>query len=181
MTSPRVQRGATLIEAMVAMVVLLVGALGMMSLHSTGLRLQNESREITRATAIAQDLMNQVQSWEYADVRLANLNTSNDADVGDDARLFEASSGSPPSDHAEADLTAGGATWTGIPTAGLSPGGFERYWNVSTNDRTGALIDAVGNGVADGMRVGVIVRWPQGGTWHRVVLHGFKVNPEDRL
>ena len=45
----------------------------------------------------------------------------------------------------------------------------------------GALIDAGGNGLADGMRIAVIVRWPQGGTWHRVVLHGFKVNPEDRL
>ena len=77
------------------MVVLLVGATGMMSLHSTGLRLQSEAREITRATAIAQDLMNQIQSWEYADVRLANLNTANDADVGDDARLFEASTAPP--------------------------------------------------------------------------------------
>ena len=74
-----------------------------------------------------------------------------------------------------------GTAWTGIPTAGLAVGGFERYWNVSTTDATGALIDASGNGLADGMRIAVIVRWPQGGTWHRVVLHGFKVNPEDRL
>jgi type II secretory pathway pseudopilin PulG len=178
MPSRRQERGASLIEAMVAMVVLLVGALGMMSLHSTGVRMQNESREITRATAIAQDLLNQIQSWEYADARLANANTTNDLDVGDDAQLFSAPGTTPPFDHAEADLGAG---WTGIPAAGLAAGGFERYWNVSTTDRTGALIDAGGNGVADGMRIAVIVRWPQGGTWHRVVLHGFKVNPEDRL
>jgi Tfp pilus assembly protein PilV len=181
MPSRRQERGTSLIEAMVAMVVLLVGALGMMTLHSTGLRLQNESREITRATAIAQDLMNQIQSWEYADARLANANATNDRDVGDYAQLFNVHGTTPPYDHAEADLTAGGASWTGIPTAGLSAGGFERYWNVSTTDGGGALIDAGGNGVADGMRVAVIVRWPQGGTWHRVVLHGFKVNPEDRL
>jgi hypothetical protein len=165
---------------MVAMVVLLVGATGMLSLHSTGLRLQSEAREITRATAIAQDLMNQVQSWDYADVRVANVTTANDVDVGDDARLFEGS-GTPPFDHAEADLTAGGLDWTGIPTAGLATGGFERYWNVSTTDRNGNLLDSAGNTVADGMRVAVIVRWPQGSGWRRVVLLGFKVNPEDRL
>ena len=180
MRSRRGERGVSLIEAMVAMVVLLVGATGMLSLHSTGLRLQSEAREITRASAIAQDLMNQVQSWDYADVRVANLNASNDSDLGDDARLFEGYGTTPPYDHAEADLTAGG-DWNGIPTAGLATGGFERYWNVSTNDRAGALLDSAGNGVADGMRVAVIVRWPQGGAWRRVVLHGFKVNPEDRL
>jgi type II secretory pathway pseudopilin PulG len=182
MPSRRRERGVSLIEAMVAMVVLLVGALGMMSLHSTGLRLQNESREITRATAIAQDLMNQIQSWEYADARLAEVNSANDRDVGDDARAFEAYGATPPFDHSEADLAPGGTGWTGIPTAVLATGGFERYWNVTTVNRSdGSLIDTNGNGVADGMHVAVIVRWPQGGRWHKVVLHGFKVNPEDRL
>jgi hypothetical protein len=166
---------------MVAMAILLIGAMGMMGLHSTGIRIQNESREITRATAIAQDLMTQIQSWEYADARLANGNTANDADVGDDAQAFGVYGSTPPADHGEADLTAGGGAWNGIPTASLATGGFERYWNVTTTDGTGALIDSNANGVADGMRIAVIVRWPQGQTWHRVVLHGFKVNPEDRL
>jgi len=174
-------RGFSLIEAMVAMVVLLVGALGMMSLHSTGLRMQSEAREITRATAIAQDLMNQIQNWEYADARLSNANASNDRDVGDGAQLFNVYGSTPPFDHAEADLAPGGTGWTGIPAASLSVGGFERYWNVTTVNEVGTLIDPGGNGVADGMHIAVIVRWPQGGTWHRVVLHGFKVNPEDRL
>jgi hypothetical protein len=166
---------------MVAMVILLVGALGMLTLHSTGLRLQGEAREITRATSIAQDAMNQIQNWEYADVRLANTNVANDRDVGDDAQLFNVYGATPPFDHAEADLTAGGAGWTGIPTAALSTGGFERYWNVTTSNADGTPIDSGGNGLVDGMHIAVIVRWPQGGTWHRVVLHGFKVNPEDRL
>jgi type II secretory pathway pseudopilin PulG len=181
MPSHRSERGTTLIESMVAMVILLVGALGMMSLHSTGLRLQGESREITRATAIAQDLMNQIQAWEYADVRLAEVNGANNLDVGDDAQLFNVYGTIPPFDHAEADLTAGGAGWTGIPTADLSVGGFERYWNVTTLNPDGSVIDSGGNGLVDGMHIAVIVRWPQGGSWHRVVLHGFKVNPEDRL
>jgi prepilin-type N-terminal cleavage/methylation domain-containing protein len=180
MPTTRSQRGVTLIEAMVAMVVLLVGAIGMVSLHSTGVRLQGEAREVTRATAIAQDLMNQIQTWEYADARLANANASNDADPSDDAGAFALYGTTPPFDHAEADLTAG-RPWTGIPTAALATGGFERYWNVSTNNPDGTLIDTAGNGVADGMRVAVIVRWLQGASWHRVVLHGYKVNPGDRL
>jgi type II secretory pathway pseudopilin PulG len=175
------ERGVGLIEVMVAMMVLLVGATGMMSLHSTGLRLQSEAREITRATAIAQDLMNQIQSWEYADARLSNANAANDRDVGDDAQLFNAYGTTPPFDHAEVDLAAGGAGWTGIPAETLAVGGFERYWNVTTSNDDGTPIDTAGNGLVDGMHIAVIVRWPQGGIWHRVVLHGFKVNPEDRL
>jgi type IV pilus assembly protein PilV len=181
MPTIRSQRGVTLIEAMVAMVVLLVGAIGMVSIHSTGARLQGEAREVTRATAIAQDLMNQIQTWEYADARLANANAANDRDPSDDAGAFSVYGTTPPFDHAEADLTAGGGTWTGIPTAALATGGFERYWNVSTINPDGSLIDAAGNGVADGMRIAVIVRWLQGSAWHRVVLHGYKVNPGDRL
>jgi type II secretory pathway pseudopilin PulG len=177
----RSERGVTLIEAMVAMLVLLVGATGMMSLHSTGLRMQGEAREITRATAIAQDLMSQIQSWEYTDARLSNANTSNDRDVGDDAQLFTVYGAAPPADHAEADLASGGAGWTGIPAADLAIGGFERYWNVTTSNLDGTLIDSGANGLVDGMHVAVIVRWPQGGAWHKIVLHGFKVNPEDRL
>lgn len=175
------ERGFSLIEAMMAMVVLLVGATGMMSLHSTGVRLQSEAREITGATAIAQDLMSQIQIWDYADPRLSNGNATNDRDVADDGQLFTAYGTTPPYDHSEADLTAGGMGWTGIPTENLVPGGFERYWNVSTSNPDGSVIDSNGNGLVDGMRVAAIVRWQQGGIWHRVVLHGYKVNPGDRL
>jgi len=181
MASLRNERGVGLIEAMMAMVVLLVGAMGMMSLHSTGVRMQGEAREITRATAIAQDLMSQMQTWDYADPRLSNLNTANDRDVADDAQLFTASGSTPPFDHAEADLAPLGTSWTGIPTEGLAVGGFERYWNVSTSNPDGSAIDSNGNGLVDGMHLAAIVRWQQGSSWHRVVLHGFKVNPGDRL
>jgi prepilin-type N-terminal cleavage/methylation domain-containing protein len=176
----RSERGVTLIEAMVAMVILLVGAMGMMGLHSTGVRMESEAREITRATAIAQDLMNQIQTWQYTDARLANGNGANDVDVADDAGAF-ATTALPPADHGEADLTLNGLDWNGVPSTELTAGGFERYWNVSTVDMSGSLIDSNSNGVADGMRIAVVVRWPRGATWHRIVLVGFKLNPADRL
>lgn len=175
MRARRTERGTTLIEAMVAAVVLLIGAVGMMGLHATGVRMEGEAREITRATAIAQDLLGQMQTWEYSDTRLANSNPANDGDVADTSRAFEDGGSTPPYDHLEADLSNAGASWNGIPAAALAPGGFERYWSVSEPD------DVNANGVPDGRRIAVIVRWPRGTNWHRVVLVGFKVNPEDRL
>jgi type IV pilus assembly protein PilV len=169
------ERGVTLIEAMVAAVVLLIGAVGMMGLHATGVRMEGEAREIARATAIAQDLMNQIRLWEYADTRLANTNPSNDADLADSAWAFTVPGATPPYDHAEGELSNVNADWNGIPTAALAAGGFERYWNVSEPD------DVNANGTPDGRRIAVIVRWPQGAGWHRVVLLGFQVNPGDRL
>jgi prepilin-type N-terminal cleavage/methylation domain-containing protein len=171
----KAERGLTLIEVMVATVVLLVAALGMLGLHATGVRLEGQAREITRATTIAQDLLAQIQLWEYADPRLANASTSNDADVADAALAFEAAGSTPPYDHAEAELSSGTYDWNGLPASALVAGGFERYWNVSEPD------DVNGNGMPDGRRVAVIVRWPRGSGWHRIVLVGFKVNPQDRL
>lgn len=169
------QRGLTLIEVMVATVVLLVAALGMLGLHATGVRLEGQAREITRATTIAQDLLAQVQLWEYDDPRLANASPANDLDFADTAAAFEAEGSPPTFDHAEADLSSAAYEWNGLPAAALVGGRFERYWNVAELD------DANANGNFDGRRVAVIVRWPRGSGWHRVVLVGFKVNPQDRL
>ena len=188
------ERGTTLIEALVALVVLLIAALGTMALHAQGQRMEAESRGITRATAIAQDLMSQIATWAYADPRLANANTANDKDFADTANLFETQT-PPPFDHAEADLTLNGLSFNGIqgpgsavpvayigaPCAAGALGCYERYWNVSSTDAAGNLIDANANGVPDGVHVSVIVRWYEGANLHRVVLVGFLVNPLDSL
>jgi len=171
----RGRRGFTLIEAMVAMSILLVGALGMMALHGVGMRMNSEAREVMRAAAIASDVLGQINGWEYDDPRLANANTANDGDLADGALAFEAYGSTPPFDFDEASLALGGRDWNGIPTAQLAVGGFERFWNVSEAD------DANANGLPDGRRVAVLVRWLAGGRYHRVVLLGFKVNPVDRL
>jgi hypothetical protein len=160
---------------MMAMVVLLVGSMGMLGLHATGVRMEGEARVITRASAIAQDLMAQVQLWEYDDPRLVNSNSANDADVADAAAAFQVYGATPPFDHDESRLAGAGYDWNGIPTAVLATGGFERYWNVAEPD------DVNANGTPDGRRIAVIVRWPQGASWRRIVLTGFKVNPQDRL
>ncbi|HET9597337.1 MAG TPA: prepilin-type N-terminal cleavage/methylation domain-containing protein [Anaeromyxobacteraceae bacterium] len=168
-TPARNQRGTTLLEALVAMTVLLVGAAGMLSMHMQGVRIEGDARRITRATAIAQDLMDQIALWPYTDPRLANSNGLNDATYADPNLAFEAA-GAPPADHGEADLTLGSTTWFGIPAL---ESGYERYWNVAYVD------DANGNSTWDAVRVAVIVRWRVGTSYRRVVLIGMKANPLD--
>jgi type II secretory pathway pseudopilin PulG len=175
------QRGLSLIESMLAMGVLLVGALGLVAINNTGLKLNADGRRMTRAVAIAQDLVNQVQLWDYTDPRLGNVpSANNDADIADTADAFE-TSGSPPFDHEESELestpspSGGMLPWNGVPSADLVAGGFQRYWNISQPD------DANLNGIEDGKRIAVIVRWPQGRGWRRIVLLTTKQNPADRL
>lgn len=168
----RTPRGFTLIESMVAMVVLLIGAVGVMGLANQGEKMNGDGRRVMRATAIAQDLVANIELWNYGDARMANRIPDNDNDIGDQALAFEAVT--PPAfDHGEADLTAGGSTWLGVPAAGLADGAYERYWNVSEGD------DWNGNGIPDARRIAVIVRWPQGAGFRRIVLYTSKANPAD--
>jgi len=168
----RTPRGFTLIESMVAMMVLLIGALGVMGLANQGEKMNGDGRRVMRATAIAQDLIANVELWNYADARLLNRIPDNDADIGDQALAFEAVS-PPLYDYGEADLTAGGNPWLGVPAAGLADGAYERYWNVSEGD------DWNTNGIPDAKRIAVIVRWPQGAGFRRIVLYTTKANPAD--
>lgn len=177
MAHPRSARGTTLLEAMIAMVVLLIGAIGVIGAHRQGLRLASDARRLTRASAIAQDLVDQIALWPYGDPRLARgpRSTLADNDIGDSAFLFETgASTSTLADHGDADLTLGGTQWNGIPTAviqGTAPR-FERYWNVAYVD------DMDGDGVWDLARIAVIVRWVEGAsTYRRIVAYTTKANP----
>ncbi len=170
------QRGLTLIEAMIAMVVMLIAAVGMLGLHVQGQKVNSDAQKILRATAIAQDLSSQIALWPYTDPRLANVNTANDAEVGDPSFDFEAETPAKPADHGEADLTLGGTLWNGIPTADLGSG-YERYWNVAYP--VTPAFDTNGNGISDSMQVAVIVRFPSGGVFRRIVLLSIKGNPAE--
>lgn len=174
MRSKRLQRGATLIEAMIAMGVLLVGAAGAASLQRQAMFYMADSRQATRAGAFAQDMVAQIELWEYTDPRLANTSTSNDANPTDGLEL---DTPPVPPDHGEADLTMSGTTWTGLPAALLQDNGMQRFWSVAYVD------DANGNGTPDAARVTVIVRWRPGGatTWRYASFYVVKPNPADFL
>jgi prepilin-type N-terminal cleavage/methylation domain-containing protein len=166
------QRGLTLIESMLAVSIMLIGATGIAGLYTTGVRMNGNARRVTRATAIAQDLLNNIALWPYTSTALQNTSVTNDTDIADSALNFESSSdpvGDGIADHGEADLTALGTGWYGIPAAQLG-GEYERYWNVAT-------IDTNGDGTSDAIEVAVIVRWRQGTGWRRIVLLGAQNNP----
>ncbi len=162
-------RGTTILETMVALAVMLIAASGTLTLHVQQLRMTGEARQTTEAVAIARDLVENISTWQYTDARLANVQTANDNDIGDDAFAFEGTLTTSNYDHAEADLTAGGAVWNGLPPRY----GYERYWNVAYVD------DSDANGVPDAVRVAAIVRWRSNTGWRRVVLLTTKLNPAE--
>ncbi|GEJ55660.1 hypothetical protein AMYX_04010 [Anaeromyxobacter diazotrophicus] len=164
--------GFSLVEVTIAMALLVIGAVGALGIASQSVKMNEDGRRITRAAALAQDLVANINLWAYDDPRLTNALPANDTDLGDGTLAFEAA-GAPPADHGEVDLTAGGAVWLGVPQAEFAAAGYERYWNVSESD------DWNGNTVPDAKRIAVIVRWPQGGGFRRLVLFTTKVNPAD--
>lgn len=171
--SKRRQRGATLLEAMFAMAVLMVGAAGLAGLQRQSAFFMGDGRRAARAAAFGQDLVNQIELWDYADGRLSNASTKNDGDLGDSAGAFESTAdpiAAGIADHGEKDL---GASFTGLAADALRANGMERFWNVATPD------DANGNGVPDALRVAVIVRWPAHGGWRKAVFMVTKINPAD--
>ncbi len=166
------ERGFTLIEAMVAMGVMLIGSVGLLGMHGVGVRMNADARVMTRATAIAQDLAAQMQLWSYDDPRLTNGNTTNDANYTDGDFSFEHDGF--VYDHEEAELESQDATlfpWNGLRSAEVTRLSFTRYWNVAEVD------DVNGFGTADAKRVAVIVRWTQEGGARRVVLLTTIPNP----
>jgi Tfp pilus assembly protein PilV len=171
MASPRRATGATLIEAMVAMTVLLVGSMGLLGLHRAGLSMNADARVMTRATALAEDLVSQIQMWDYlSDPRLRDTTASNNADFADSAGAFEQASFTFDHQESELESQASPSTWNGVPTATAQALGFTRYWNV-------ADVDLDANGALNAKRVAVIVRWMRNGSPRRIVLITVLRNP----
>jgi type IV pilus modification protein PilV len=67
----RGQRGFTIIEALVASIVLLVGLLGLATLQVVGVRSNHFARHMTQGSQLAQDLIENFQRWDYNDARLS--------------------------------------------------------------------------------------------------------------
>ena len=138
-------RGFTLLETVIAMSVLLIGAMGMLGLHTQGLRMEGDARRITRATAIAQGLMGAISLWPWGDPRLGGPNPPLDstmlATLGDPAYAFERAS--PPTasfSDATGGLTQGGTTGTASQSRtssrrGTSATGTWPTWTTRTGTR----------------------------------------------
>jgi prepilin-type N-terminal cleavage/methylation domain-containing protein len=196
MSSPRrMDRGFSLIEAMVASVVMLIGLLGLAGLQVIGMRANNLGKRMAQASLLAQDLAQQMQLWQYDDARLVPQASASPAHTGmysntnhaDIAKFWELQNTAALNSGVDGssvtfDFTDGAAgaafvnqlsaNYTGVlsPVDTSLPTAeqtvFQRYWNVF-------LIDLNGSGTAQGKLVQVVVRWKEPNFGYRQVNTSF--------
>jgi prepilin-type N-terminal cleavage/methylation domain-containing protein len=191
----RTHRGFSLIEAMVASVVMLVGLLGLAGLQVVGMRANNLGKRMAQASLLAQDLVQNMQLWQYTDSRLTPQGSASPAHTGlysdtnhsDIARFWELRNSAALTSNVDgslvtfdfADAAAGAAqvnqlnaNYGGVlsPVDLTLPAGeqtiFQRCWNVF-------LIDMNGSGQAQGKLVQVVVRWKEPNFGYRQVNTSF--------
>ncbi|MGE5049163.1 MAG: type IV pilus modification PilV family protein [Deltaproteobacteria bacterium] len=181
----RHDRGFSLIEAMVASVVMLVGLLGLAGLQITGMRANHLGKRMAQASLLARDLVQNMQIWQYADPRLtpvshpalyADTNASDIRQYWDSGRAVSPAVRFDYTDGADASgaqrVGQLDASYEGVlsPTDSTLPAGeqviFSRYWNVFN-------LDLNGSGTAQGKLVQVVVRWNEANLGYRQVTTSF--------
>ena len=196
----RHDRGFSLIEAMVASVIMLIGLLGLAGLQVIGMRANNIGKRMSQASLLAQDLAQNIQIWAYTDARLnpsATLYTDpNNSAISQwwnltNAQAPTAVGGSTLGNfmYTDADPTNNAAmaafatnnnqlaNYEGVQSprdtslAAADQIIFTRYWNVFN-------VDLVNAGSAQGKLVQIVVRWkePNFG-WRSVTNSFFKYDP----
>lgn len=175
------QRGFTLLEAMVALVLMMIGVLGLAGLQVVGVRANHFGKRMSEATALALDLEEQIGNWAYNDSRLASIaivTSPSDTqikswDLGRGATTsyqpeFSDLSGDPNVSAGRAGVLA--SNYVGITSDVLGSGSpdYTRYWNVYSYT----------DGTSNGLLVQIFVRWKEPGLGYRQITStAFKTNP----
>ena len=113
------ERGFTILELLLATVILLIGILGLIGLQAAAISGNSSANQMTVATTLAQDQIEQLKRLDFYDAALAD-------DVANNATLTN-----PPNigsiDHADANnpIDEKGGT-TGLRR-------YQRFWNVADN------------------------------------------------
>lgn len=184
----RGDRGATIIEAMVSLVVLAIGMLGLASLQIVGVRANFFGKQLGTASELALDLAEGSARWDYNDVRLNPLSTvtsTSTSPVTDHWDLGRADAvpntakhqfGEMPGDTncttANA-LALGATTYKGLSGDVLRDASyqFRRYWTVYN-------VDFSNLGTPQGKLVQIVVRWKEPGLgWRQVQMSSYIPNP----
>lgn len=176
-------RGTTLVEAMVAMTMMLIALLGLASLQQVVSRSSQFGRRMSQASALANDLQGNVRQWDYNDSRLTSSAsvTATDAtavtsqwDLGHNtASSYTVQFSDKAGDTNASTPDALGTTYQGLPADidGDGSADYTRYWNVYA-------VDLGGTGVPNGKLVQIIVRWKEPLFGYRqVTSSAFKANP----
>jgi type II secretory pathway pseudopilin PulG len=182
-------RGFTLLEAMVGLGLLVVGLVGLAALQLVAVRANHFGTKMSHASALARDLAENVQRWDYDDPRLAIVET---VDSTDHPRIRERwelgradtvlARARPQFGEVASDANATTPGALGAGYQGLSPDvdrdgqpDFHRYWSVWG-------IDLANTGTVQGKLVQIVVRWRDASAGHRQVTLGtFLANPQAGL
>ena len=191
-------RGFSLIEALIASMVMLIGLLGLAGLQVVGMRANNLGKRMAQASLLAQDLVQNMQVWQYTDGRLtpqasaspahtALYTDTNHADIAKfwDLQNTAALTSNVDSSSVTFDFTDGAAGAAAVSQLAANYEGvlspvdtslptaeqtvFQRYWNVF-------LVDLNGSGAAQGKLVQVMVRWKEPNFGYRQVNTSFYKN-----
>jgi type II secretory pathway pseudopilin PulG len=170
-TRPRsAQRGATLIEAMVAGAVFAIGLLGLLAAQTVGAKQNWMASRETRATAIALDALNSVRQWPYPSAADSRLNNN---DANDAAVLVSGSISTLPAPaDFELDLNQNPGTFAPpLPITAIDgAANFKRFLHVAP------VLAADGVSVI-GITVSVVVAWPEDLGARQVVFPMVKYDP----
>jgi prepilin-type N-terminal cleavage/methylation domain-containing protein len=191
MNSRACDRGFSLIEAMVASVVMLIGLLGLAGLQVIGMRANNLGKRMAQASLLGQDLAQNMQLWAYTDSRLTPRNTTalqSDTDTSAIKKYWNLTNAQAPTASDGTSLTfdysdGPAAAYITVPNAlaanyegVLSPVDsslpaaeqtiFTRYWNVF-------LVDLSASGNPQGKLIQIVVRWKEPNFGYRQVTTSF--------
>lgn len=173
-------RGMTLLEVMVALAILLVGAAGALSTAIYSGASLGTGQHIEQASGLAQSLLTALMAVPATahgvgaasaapNTLFTNTYTTNDGDIADSGQVF-AQTTLPASayDHAESEIagTAFGALVAPLP-ASPAYSNYQRYWNIAP----------VAIGSVNGVSIAVVVRWSEGTVWRRTVVVGTRYFP----
>ena len=164
------QRGMSLLEAMIATLVLSFGVVGLMMAQLTAASQNAAAGKLARATLVARDMSSRIASWPVNDPRIADSNGANNAVTltsGYVDSVNPADYDSEPAPTTSSSFAAGGL----IPNSRLDynrdgTSDFRRFISVSP------LTDAAG--VTVGSRIGIVVVWQEGARARRLVIQQAK-------
>jgi type II secretory pathway pseudopilin PulG len=180
MKNPNSQRGFTLIEAMISLVLMMIGVLGLAGLQVVGVRANHFGKRMSEATSLALDLEEQMANWSFSDPRLAsiaNVTGPSDANLRSwDLGRADATAYQPEfSDLAgDSNVVSGhdgqlATNYQGIKSdvTGSGTPDYVRYWNVYN------YVD----GTSSGVLIQIFVRWKEPGLGYRqITATAFKPN-----
>lgn len=156
-------RGFSLLETMVAMILVAIAMTGLVVAFVGSSKYGVLSRRQAAAVSLARSLAGQLNHVAYADARLANTNTSNDTTFADPNGVF-----------AQATVPTSGPNVPDYTIGNVNVGNevYTAYVNVSPVTET-----TLGFTYLDGVNFAVIVRYSVQGQFMRAVALGFRYCP----